>query len=711
MMAFSAEDVSRFPPPGLDFPTSITFGIDNQKIFYLKSVDALKSPGVKGLYCYDIAESKETLIIDRLGGSDQTESLEEQLRKQRLRQMSTGITEYMWSSTGKLLIPSGHDIYILDSILETPRLLVSSSEYSCIDPKISPDGKQVSFVSQGDLYVVDINGGTPIQITSGDAEKTRGLADYVAQEEMQRRTGYWWSPNSSYIAFTEVDERSVSEFNITHLGKDSYGPDIYEQHRYPFSGDTNPEVRLGVVEVKSGNIKWVETSKYEYIARVDWIDGVRLFIQLQTRSQKELQASYFDVKDMLAMPVITENNEIWINLHDMFRNVDGNRFIWASERSGYMHLYLYSYDGSLISQITSGEWQVDSIAGINTEAEQIYFLATLEDPRERHLYSVDFNGNNLEKLTFDAGMHSVFMNSNSGDYVDVFHNLTQPPTINLRSIHADGVIDTIFRQDCDDFNLEAIEPPEMITIKKSEDIELYGAIFRPSKKFGTGPFPTIVSVYGGPHAQMVTNGWNLTVSMRAQYLRSKGFLVLVLDNMGSARRGLEFESVINRNMGDEEIKDQVLGLNWLISQGIADENRIGIYGWSYGGYMALMCLAKSPSLFKAAVSGAPVTSWDGYDTHYTERYMGTPETNEVGYTDSSVMTHVKNIKGQLLIVHGLIDENVHFRHTARLINSLIEEKKQYKLLIFPDERHMPRKQSDRSYMETEILEFFLTALK
>ncbi len=709
-MTFSAEEVSKFPPPGMDFPTSFTFDSDGDRVLFLRTVDSLTAAGVKGLYSYDIREGRETLIADQLNKSDAEESLEEQLRKQRQRQMSTGITSYMWSSTGKLLIPSGSDIYILDSLSGVPRLLVSSEHYSCVDPKLSPDGELVSFVSNGEIYLVDINGGSPRQLTVGDSGKTRGLADYIAQEEMQRGTGYWWSKDSSYIAFTEVDERMVSKFNIAHIGKDSYGPEVYEQHRYPFAGDINPDVKLGVIQVSSGDIRWINTDKYEYIARIDWLDDQKLFVQLQDRSQKNLQVSCFDVTDLLERPILSESSDNWINLHNMFRPVDGNRFIWASERSGFMHLYLYSVDGTLIRQITSGEWQVDAVASIDRKTDKVYFMATLEDAKERHLYRIDFDGTKLEKLTSIPGVHSVFMNVKSDRFVDIYHSLVQPPSINICSVNTGAIERNIFLQDYVHISGIDLKPPEMISLITPEGTELFGAIYKPDKQYGDGPFPTVVSVYGGPHAQMVTNGWNMTVAMRAQYLREKGFLVFVLDNRGSSRRGATFESVIKGNMGNLEVEDQEFGLNWLISQGLADKNRIGIYGWSYGGYMALMCLAKKPNLFKCAVAGAPVTSWDGYDTHYTERYMGTPEENRAGYEKSNVMAHVKNIEGELLLVHGLIDENVHFRHTARLINSLISENKSYNLLIFPDERHMPRRQADRAYMETQIADFFLKSL-
>jgi dipeptidyl-peptidase-4 len=255
-----------------------------------------------------------------------------------------------------------------------------------------------------------------------------------------------------------------------------------------------------------------------------------------------------------------------------------------------------------------------------------------------------------------------------------------------------------------------LRPPQLATLQNRSGVSLYAAIFRPPEQFGPGPYPTIVQVYGGPHVQKVTNSWTLTINMRAQYLSSMGFLVFALDNRGSARRGLEFEAAILHNMGHLEVDDQVDGVRWLVSQQLADPQRVGIYGWSYGGYMAAMCLMRAPETFKVAVAGAPVSAWDGYDTHYTERYMGTPQSNPQGYWESSLLAHASGLKGKLMLVHGLIDENVHFRHTARLINALIEARKPYDLLLFPDERHMPRSLQDRIYLEELIRDYFLKNL-
>jgi dipeptidyl-peptidase-4 len=250
-----------------------------------------------------------------------------------------------------------------------------------------------------------------------------------------------------------------------------------------------------------------------------------------------------------------------------------------------------------------------------------------------------------------------------------------------------------------------------VTLPNRDGTTLYGAIYRPpADRFGPGPYPTIVEVYGGPGPQTVQHAWPLTAVLRTQYLRSLGYLVFRLDNRGSARRGLAFEGALHRRMGTIEVADQVDGVKWLAAQGLADPARVGVMGWSYGGYMSLMCLAQAPEVFRVAVAGAPVTSWDGYDTAYTERYMATPAENPSGYAQGSVLSHVANIQGKLLIIHGMLDENVHFRHTARLINALIAARIPYDLLAFPDERHMPRRQADRTYQHERTIGFFLEHL-
>jgi dipeptidyl-peptidase 4 len=452
-----------------------------------------------------------------------------------------------------------------------------------------------------------------------------------------------------------------------------------------------------------------------YLARAAWLTDGQLTAQIENREQTILDLLRFDPRTGQPTRILREENSVWINLNDYFHPLCAERyaggFIWASERTGYRHLYLYSATGELLRPLTAGEWMVDQLVGVDEERGVVYFTATLDSPLEQHLYMVPLSNNSGKpdvpfRLTHEPGEHYVFIDPKYTACLDIHSALDTPPHIILRGLPDGHKIAEVYRND---LRLESgldLRPPELVTLQSRDGVTLYGTIYWPENRNGKAPYPTIVNVYGGPHAQQVTNSWRTTTNMRSQYLRQQGFLVFMLDNRGSDRRGLAFEGAIKHNMGDLEVRDQVDGVRWLVDQGLADPKRVGIYGWSYGGYMAAMCLLRAPETFKAAVAGAPVTHWDGYDTFYTERYMGTPQSNPEGYAASSVMKYAGQLQGRLMLVHGLIDENVHFRHTARLINALIEARKTYDLLLFPDERHLPRKLQDRVYMEEQIARFF-----
>jgi len=716
--AFPIEEVARYPRPGTAIPGELAFSPDDKWITYLFSPDASLT---RQLYAVDPETGKHRLVIEppEGGATEENVSLEEALQRERRRQLEVGVTQYTWAKkANRILIPLRGDVYVQDGLNAPLRKIVASEGQPTLDPQFSPDGDRVAYVQDAELYVVAASGGEPRQITRGarGTGKTHGMAEFVAQEEMGRRHGFWWSLDSRWIAFAEVDETHIPVYRIVHQGKDVVGEGAQEDHRYPFVGGANAKVRLGVVSVEGGKPVWMDLDQDDdiYLARVAWLPDGSLSAQLENREQTELKLVHFDPRTGQRDVLLRETSDVWINLHDMFKPLehspDGG-FIWASERTGYRHLYLYDGRGDLIRPLTQGEWLVDSIAGVDEDREQVYFMATRDGPTESHLYAVPFAGGEPRRITHEPGMHAVVTDAAFRRFVDVHQALGRPPGVTLRSLADGSTLHTIY--ECSDPRVDelALQPPELVELQNRAEITLYGLIYRPPASFGEGPYPTIVSVYGGPHAQRVSNSWDrVTVDLRAQYLCSLGFLVFKLDNRGSARRGLEFEGAIKHDLGNLEVQDQIDGMNWLIAQGLADPDRVGIYGWSYGGYMSAMCLAKAPDTFKVAVAGAPVTHFDGYDTHYTERYMGTPQSNPRGYEESSVMHHVESITGKLLLVHGLIDENVHFRHTARLINALIDARKPYDLLLFPDERHMPRKLADRVYMEERIRDYFVQHL-
>lgn len=716
MTKITLDDVARYPLPGMAIPNTFTFSPDDKWLTYLHSAEGTLT---QQLYACDVESGASWQLVTPPGAGDQeqTLSLEEKLRRERARSLAVGVTRYALSGQGfRVLVPLNGGIYVQeDDGRDAPlRQIVGSEGGPALDPQFSPDGSLVAYVRDAELYVVSTDGGAPVQVTAGarGTGRTHGLAEYIAQEEMGRSHGFWWSSDSRRLAFAEVDETHIPVYRIVHQGQDQVGEGAQEDHRYPFAGQANAKVRLGVIAVDGGAPVWMDLGDDDdiYLARVQWQPDGRLLAQIENREQTELRLVRFDLQTGASETLLTETSDVWINLHDMLTPLKDGRFVWASERTGFRHLYLYDGNGQMLHQLTDGAWMVDTLAGIDEERGLVYFTATLEHPTEQHLYVISLDGGEPRRLTREPGMHIVTLDHARRRFIDVHSAPETPPTVMLRDLADGALLRVIYNTPDPRVAALGLSAPQIVAFQNGNGDTLYGALYFPPAEFGPRPYSVVVSVYGGPHAQRVTRNWAVTVDMRAQYLSSLGFLVFKVDNRGSARRGLAFEGALKHTMGDVEVQDQVDGVKWLVGQGLANPAHVGIYGWSYGGYMAAMCLARAPETFKVAVAGAPVTHWDGYDTHYTERYMGTPQSNPAGYAISNVMAHVDKMQGHLLLVHGLIDENVHFRHTARLINALIHARKPYTLLLFPNERHTPRSLADRIYMEERVRDFFIANL-
>lgn len=709
---FSLEAIAAFPAPGMAVPNNLRFNGDGSQIRYLYGPPEHPT---QQLYALEVATGAVRVLVAPPGGGTQEAQLspEEELRRQRERMLAVGITHYSaHAASDRILIPLQGDIYLQDGPEMPLRKLVDcAGQPPAQDAAFSPDGQHIAYVQNAEMYVVPVAGGTPRQLTHGAREVglTHGLAEYAAQEELDRSEGFWWSPDGQAIAFTEVDERHIPRYRIMHQGKDHTGEGAQEEHAYPFAGAENARVRLGAIPSAGGEPTWMALPAEEhYLARVFWWNDGALGAEILNRAQTTLDLVRFDPASGDRRVILHEASEHWVTMRTCHRwqLADGG-LLWASERTGFNHLYHYAADGTLIRALTEGDWVVDSIAGVDEAQQLVYFIGNHAHPTEAQLYAVPFAGGAPHRITQDPGTHNTILDPQCQHFIDLHSALDQPPHITLRRLADGSAIREIFVPDDPRLAEYGLVPPTLIALPNRDGVTLHGALYQPDPEvFGSGPYPTIIDVYGGPGPQMVTNSWALTAALRAQYLRSLGYLVLKLDNRGSARRGLAFESAIKQHMGTVEVDDQVDGVRWLVTQGFTDAQRVGVIGWSYGGYMALMCLAKAPEVFRVAVAGAPVTAWDGYDTAYTERYMGTPQTNPVGYAEANVLNFVEGIQGKLLLIHGMLDENVHFRHTARLINALIRARKPFDLLIFPDERHMPRRQADREYLQARTIQYF-----
>ncbi len=710
----TVQDVARM---GFYAPVQAQWSPDGRFVTYLYSPE--RSLRLE-LWAFDPATGREWPVAGLPAAEATPLTREEELRRERQRQFATGVSSYAWSETGNtLLVRAGGNVFVQLGLDSSPRL-VGGAE--CLDPQLSRDGKHLAFVRDGELYALDLTAAAPPRRLTfdaalpdeyGDRVVTNGLAEFVAQEEMHRHSGFWWSPDGAHLAFEQVDNRPVSRFFIVHPGTDDVQ---VEAHRYPFAGKDNVRWRLGVVPATGGGVRWLlEGGNDRYLARVHWTPDGLLLVQVQSRDQRRVEVRRLDPGTGRDEVLWVEATEPWVNLHDDLRFVRQENapakdytILWSSERTGRRALYLYSRDGALVRALTDGTVCVDEVRAVDAAGGWVYFEGWEASPLERHLFRTPLAGGPVERLTVTPGTHRCVLSPDCRRFVDVASSVHEPTTAVVREVEGRelGRLQAGAPPDPRRTELELV-PPQFIQVRAEDGETLYGAVYRPRGVPGGTKVPVIVDVYGGPHVQQVANHWGLTADLRNQYLAQQGYVVLVLDNRGSARRGLTFEAPISRNLGDLEVRDQVAGVRALAELvPEADLNRVGVYGWSYGGYLALMCLARAPEVFKVAVAGAPVTSWDGYDTHYTERYMGTPQDNPEGYRRSAVMTHAERIRGRLLLIHGMVDENVHFRHSARLMQALIRAGVPFETLLFPEERHAPRREEDRVYLERCIADFF-----
>jgi len=709
-----AAAVAKIPAPGTVVPGSIAFAPDGKSVTYLKAESASLS---RVLWRANVADGSAR-VIARPPGSGDTDagvSREEALRRERQRLRETGITQVARAKSADLgVIPIGGDLFLLRGDAPLERLTETPTPE--IDPKPSPDGTRVAFVRDNELFVLDLATKAETQLTRGSTEGlTHALAEFMAQEEMDRATGYWWSPDGSKIAYQETDERHIPPYSIVHQGGDS--PSV-ETHRYPFPGASNAKVKLGVVSSRGGETTWLDLPATEsgdfYLARVDWENPRNVLVQILGRDQKTLTLVRVDVERDKSTTLFEEKSATWVNLHNDLRAVEGTgEIILSTERSGFRHLELLDRDGRLVRPLTEGRWPVDGVDFVDPRRREVWFSTGAEKPLQRQVYRASFDGGSIIPVTTEPGTHRVTVSGDGNHYVDVFSSRTQSPTTRL--LARDGrVVAELDASARNDPRVAAyrLTPPEIVSFRGRDGGDLFGAFYPPKGRALGAKAPLVVLLYGGPHVQYVSDSWAMTADLNAQGLAERGFAVWKMDNRGSARRGVAFESSIHRAMGTVEVRDQVDGVRFVAERypDLVDAGRVGVSGSSYGGYMTLRCLTEAPETFRAGVAVAPVTDWGGYDTCYTERYMGTPATNPDGYRDSSVLTRVGRIEGALLVIHGMIDENVHFRHSARLASALIAASRPFEMLPLPEERHSSRKEEGRKYVADRLARFFEQAL-
>jgi dipeptidyl-peptidase-4 len=713
-----------FDAPALAGPTIVGLKIspDGSRVTYLQGKPEDKDR--LDLWEYNIHEGRARILVDSKALAPAKEKLSDEELNRRERQRTaalSGILEYSFAPSGRaVLFPLGGNLYYCDLAKPVKDAVVEINHSTSFasDAAISQAGGYVAFVRDQNLQIYDIAKRQGKALTSdGGGPIKNGMAEFVAQEEMDRTTGYWWAPDDRHIAFTRVDETPVKVTERFEIAADNVA--TFAQ-RYPAAGGPNVLVRLGVADVQSGAVTWIDLGDDTdiYIARVNWLpDGKTLAIQRESRDQRRLDLLFADVETGQSRVVLTETSKTWIELNNELTFLKhSHEFIWGSSRDGYQHLYLYDYDGHLLRQLTSGDWNVDdfrtrAIKGVDEKKRFVYFTATAKSPTERQLYRTSLDTQDphtIDRISRDDGLHAITMSLDASFYVDNFTNANQPPQVSLHG--ADGK----FLAQLLENRLDAHHPdgpyladnsvPEIGTLTAADGQTLYYRLYKPLHFDPAKRYPAIVDVYGGPGVQRVLDSW--TGSSFTQILTRAGYVVFQLDNRGTAFRGTAFQAPIHDKLGDVEVTDQVQGARWLGSQAYVDPARIGVWGWSYGGYMTLMLMFKAPDLFRAGVAGAPVTDWTLYDTHYTERYLDRPQDNSAGYTASSVLPYAKDLKGSLLIMHGMADDNVLFLNSTKLFRKLQDLGKPFDVMVYPGAKHGLTRQHDGRHAYATIKRFF-----
>ena len=578
-------------------------------------------------------------------------------------------------------------------------------------PTFSPDGTKVAFVFENNLYIKDITNGKENQITF-DGKKNNiinGASDWVYEEEFKLVRGFEWSGDSRTIAFYKFDESHVKEFSM-----DKFNGNLYptqEIFKYPKAGEANSTVSVYLYNIDDDEKKLIYTEEdYEYIPRIKWSNDPNILTMIGlNRHQNKLDFIVVDSKDGSNRVLFTEEDKYYIDINDNLTFLPNNFFIWTSEKKGYNHIYLKGLDGSE-EQITSGSWEVTSFYGLDSDKMEIFFSSTEDGSINRSIYCLDLESGKRKKLSTQIGTNSAKFSNGLKYYINTYSNANTPPIFTLHK--ADGSLiktiedNTEFQNKLEEYN---ISEKEFITIY-TDNADLNAWIIKPPNFDDNKKYPLFMFLYGGPGSQKVLNRYEGNNFYWYQMLAQKGYVIACVDNRGTGGKGAEFKKMTYKELGKYETIDQIDAAKYFGSLNYIDEKRIGIQGWSYGGYMSSLAITKGADVFNLAVAVAPVTNWRYYDNIYTERYMQTPQENPSGYDENSPINHVEKLKGKYLLIHGTADDNVHVQNTYEMSSALVRANKQFDLFVYPDKNHGIYGKNTRYHLYKKITNFILDNL-
>lgn len=555
----------------------------------------------------------------------------------------------------------------------------------------SPDGEKVAYVHKNDLYIQANNSGDQKRVTDdGQMNKIlNGRSDWVYEEEFKLVKAFKWSPNGEKLAFYRFDESRVNEYSLNKYVDSNY-PKKY-QYKYPKAGEQNSLLSIHIYDINSEKAIEVATGNKKdiYLPRMKWTkDPERLAFQRMNRHQDHLQLYFANAENGKSRKVYEEERDTYINIDKDLTFLEGNRFIWSSDKDGYQHLYLIDANGEELSQITEGKWPVTEFIGYDPANEQVYYQSAEVSPMERHVYRIGLDGNNKKTMANGAGTYEAEFSEDYSYYIQTHTAANKPQSVSIHQKDGTKIREPVTNETLRKQMKEYVfKQKSFFQFETKDGTSLNGWMIKPKGFNESEEYPVFMTCYGGPGAQTVTHDWGSLNYIYHQYLAQQGYLVVSVDNRGTGGRGADFQKQTYKNLGELESTDQIEAARYLGEKEYVDENRIGIFGWSYGGYLSLMSLAKGSDVFKTAVSVAPVTDWRFYDNIYTERFMQRPSDNEKGYRKSSLLNKVDKFEDHFLLVHGMYDDNVHPQHSMELIKRLVQRNKSFDTEFYANKTH------------------------
>jgi len=658
------------------------------------------------IYKYDVSSGKSTILI---------KGIELLYNSERIKMSS-----YSWTADGKYLLIEGPVKSIWRHSTQSPYYLfnletkqitaLSNNNPHLRNVKLSPDGKYVGFVRDHNIYIVDLSNGKEKAITkNGTNNILNGEFDWVYEEEFGLADAWRWSPDSKKIAYWKFDQTRVKEF---HLVDEMYPYNKVFNLKYPKVGEQNAIVKIGVAEIETNKTNWMDIGKNDdiYIPRIFWTNSSSsLAILRLNRHQNFLELLMANTSTGETNLILTDSDQDWVDITEISFLKTKDQIVFSSEKSGYCHAYLYDYSGKLVQQLTSGNWEISELIGVDEENSLLYFYGKKDSPLEQNIYKVKLDGTNPTRISKKNGWHFSIFSRNYKYYIDYYSNVTTPTMTVLNN--SDGTeLSLLNNGKIESLSKHNMVYPSFVKFKTTDSTELNGYFIKPNNFNPKKKYPVLVYGYGGPGSQMVVNRWGGQRTFWHQFMTEQGYIIFCMDNRGTGGRGKAFKNLSYLDLSKWSVHDQIEGAKYLATLPYVDKNRIGFWGWSGGGYLTIAMLTRAADYFKTGVAVAPVSDFKLYDAIWTERYMGLANENIEGYKSANLINTAGGLKGKLLIIHGSGDDNVHYQNTLQFINKCIELNKPVDMFIYPNRAHSISGGNTRLHLFTKITDYFLRNL-